>query len=74
MYPDGSSLQQSYDENGNTISYTNEKNETEQYAYDALDHLTSSTNGENETTTFTYDNLGNELTKTFPSGNIINYV
>lgn len=72
-YPDGGSIQKTYDVNGNVTQVKDRAGNITTYTYDNTNHALSKTNADNKTQTYSYDAKGNLVEQKDFNGNITKY-
>ena len=72
-YPDGGSIQKTYDVNGNVTQVKDRAGNITTYTYDNTNHALSETNADNKTWTYSYDAKGNLVEQKDFNGNITKY-
>ena len=72
-YPDGGTIEKTYDANGNPLLIKDRAGNITQNAYSDVNRLLSTTNADGKTTSYVYDNKGNLTSSTDYNGNTTNY-
>lgn len=72
-YPDGGSIQKTYDVNGNVTQFKDRAGNIRVYTYDNTNHVLSETNADSKTQTYAYDTKGNLVEHKDFNGNITKY-
>ncbi|HKT20316.1 MAG TPA: RHS repeat domain-containing protein [Stellaceae bacterium] len=66
-------MQHAYTANGKQHTLTDANGHVTTYTYDGLDRLSQTGYADSSSESYTYDAVGNRLTKTTRSGNVITY-